>query len=179
LAHCDPARLEDRIRRIVGVVEAAFSSAVPIRLRRRSRAAVHRSTVPRPSRHAPVLVSWVCRRGQTTIGPGTGGRLGWPSRRATRLHPEANVAKMHAGVPLTDEDRRPWLERVAAWIDGQRAKKHPGIITCSDAQTRLSSDNSSGSAGSPAGLSAQRQTYRRTFWRPQRPLHAVAVQADR
>jgi carbohydrate kinase (thermoresistant glucokinase family) len=32
---------------------------------------------------------------------------------------------------LTDEDRRPWLERVAAWIDAQRAAKQPGIITCS------------------------------------------------
>ena len=38
---------------------------------------------------------------------------------------------MHAGIPLTDEDRLPWLERVAAWIDAQRAKKQPGIITCS------------------------------------------------
>jgi carbohydrate kinase (thermoresistant glucokinase family) len=38
---------------------------------------------------------------------------------------------MHAGIPLTDADRGPWLERVAAWIDGQRAKKQPGIITCS------------------------------------------------
>ena len=38
---------------------------------------------------------------------------------------------MHAGIPLTDADRLPWLERVAAWIDWQRAKKQPGIITCS------------------------------------------------
>src|SRR5262249_58466133 len=44
---------------------------------------------------------------------------------------EANVAKMHAGIPLTDADRQPWLEAVAAWIDGQRANKQPGIITCS------------------------------------------------
>jgi carbohydrate kinase (thermoresistant glucokinase family) len=36
---------------------------------------------------------------------------------------------MHAGIPLTDADRLPWLERVAAWIDGQRAKKQPGIVT--------------------------------------------------
>ncbi len=35
------------------------------------------------------------------------------------------------GIPLTDADRQPWLERVAAWIDGQRVKKQPGIITCS------------------------------------------------
>jgi carbohydrate kinase (thermoresistant glucokinase family) len=47
------------------------------------------------------------------------------------LHPESNVAKMQAGIPLTDADREPWLEAVAAWIDGQRARKMPGIITCS------------------------------------------------
>ena len=38
---------------------------------------------------------------------------------------------MHAGIGLNDADRRPWLEAVAAWIDGQRAKSRPGIITCS------------------------------------------------
>jgi carbohydrate kinase (thermoresistant glucokinase family) len=38
---------------------------------------------------------------------------------------------MHAGIPLTDADRQPWLEAVAAWIDRQRARKQPGIITCS------------------------------------------------
>jgi hypothetical protein len=38
-------------------------------------------------------------------------------------------------MPLTDADRLPWLERVAAWIDGQRAKKQPGIITSEDPLT--------------------------------------------
>jgi ribose 5-phosphate isomerase A len=38
---------------------------------------------------------------------------------------------MHAGLPLTDADREPWLERVTAWIDSQRASRQPGIITCS------------------------------------------------
>ena len=59
------------------------------------------------------------------------GTLGWPFEEGDALHPESNVAKMHAGIPLTDADREPWLGRVAAWIDGQRAKKQPGIITCS------------------------------------------------
>jgi carbohydrate kinase (thermoresistant glucokinase family) len=58
-------------------------------------------------------------------------RLGWPLEEGDTLHPEVNVAKMHAGIPLTDADRKPWLERVAAWIDVQRVKKQPGIITCS------------------------------------------------
>src|SRR5262249_55874734 len=58
-------------------------------------------------------------------------RLGWPFEEGDALHPEVNVAKMHAGIPLTDQDRQPWLEAVAAWIDAQRAKRQPGIITCS------------------------------------------------
>ena len=47
------------------------------------------------------------------------------------FHPKANIEKMHKGTPLTDADRLPWLECVAAWIDEQRAKKQPAVITCS------------------------------------------------
>jgi Cyclic nucleotide-binding domain len=61
----------------------------------------------------------------------SGARLGWPFEEGDSLHPESNIAKMHAGIPLTDADRLPWLQRVAAWIDEQRSKKQPGIITCS------------------------------------------------
>jgi ribose 5-phosphate isomerase A len=55
----------------------------------------------------------------------------WSFEEGDTFHPEVNIAKMHAGIPLTDVDRQPWLEAVAAWIDGQRARKQPGIITCS------------------------------------------------
>jgi len=76
-------------------------------------------------------VMGVSGAGKTTIGEELAARLGWPFEEGDSLHPEANVAKMHAGIPLTDADRQPWLERVAAWIDAQRAAKRPGIITCS------------------------------------------------
>jgi carbohydrate kinase (thermoresistant glucokinase family) len=66
--------------------------------------------------------------GKSTIAEELAARLGWPFEEGDALHPDA---KMHAGIPLTDADREPWLERVAAWIDAQRAKKQPGIITCS------------------------------------------------
>ena len=69
--------------------------------------------------------------GKSTIAQELTARLGWSFEEGDALHPEANIAKMHAGIPLTDADRQPWLERVAAWIDGQRANKQPGIITCS------------------------------------------------
>jgi carbohydrate kinase (thermoresistant glucokinase family) len=69
--------------------------------------------------------------GKSTVAERLAARLGWPFEEGDTLHPEINIAKMHAGIPLTDVDRQPWLERVAAWIDSQRAKKQPGIITCS------------------------------------------------
>jgi carbohydrate kinase (thermoresistant glucokinase family) len=69
--------------------------------------------------------------GKSAVAQELAARLGWPFEEGDALHTEANVAKMHAGIPLTDVDRQPWLERVAAWIDDQRANKQPGIITCS------------------------------------------------
>jgi gluconokinase len=59
------------------------------------------------------------------------GRLGWPFQEGDDLHPAANVDKMRRGHALTDEDRIPWLETVAAWIDERRAAGEPGIVTCS------------------------------------------------
>jgi carbohydrate kinase (thermoresistant glucokinase family) len=69
--------------------------------------------------------------GKTTIAQMLAARLGWRFQEGDSLHPAANVAKMHAGIPLTDADRQPWLAHVSAWIDKQRAKQQPGIITCS------------------------------------------------
>jgi len=69
--------------------------------------------------------------GKSAVAKEVAARLGWPFEEGDWLHPEANVAKMHAGIALTDSDRQPWLEAVAAWIDGHRAKGQPGIITCS------------------------------------------------
>ena len=47
------------------------------------------------------------------------------------MHPPSNVQKMHAGIPLTDEDRAPWLAAIKHWIDGQVAAHAPGLVTCS------------------------------------------------
>jgi ribose 5-phosphate isomerase A len=129
----DPARLEERIKRIVGVVESGLfvGRADPVfvadaaGVRRLDSASRHRG-------NPPILVMMgVSGSGKSTIAEELSARLGWPFEEGDSLHPESNVAKMHAGIPLTDADRLPWLEHVAAWIDQQRAKKQPGIITCS------------------------------------------------
>jgi len=129
----DPARLEDRIRRVVGVVESGLfiGRADPVFVA--DATGVHRLDSARAHRGSPpiLVVMGISGAGKTTIAQELAARLGWAFEEGDALHPEANVAKMHAGIPLTDADRQPWLEAVAAWIDGQRVKKQPGIITCS------------------------------------------------
>ncbi len=129
----DPARLNDRIRHIIGVVDSGLfiSRADPVFMadasgvQRLNSARSHRGTPP------VLVIMGVSGAGKTTIAEALVARLGWAFEEGDSLHPDVNIAKMHAGIPLTDEDRQPWLERVAAWIDAQRAKKQPGIITCS------------------------------------------------
>lgn len=66
------------------------------------------STLPRPS----IVLMGVSGCGKTTVGALLAARLRVPFVDGDALHPQSNVAKMHAGVPLTDADRAPWLDRV-------------------------------------------------------------------
>jgi ribose 5-phosphate isomerase A len=129
----DPARLEERIARIVGVVESGLfiCRADPVFVAEAG--GIHCLESARTHRGNPpiLVIMGISGSGKSTIAEILAARLGWTFQEGDNLHPEANVAKMHAGVPLTDDDRKPWLERVAAWIDGQRARKQPGIVTCS------------------------------------------------
>jgi ribose 5-phosphate isomerase A len=129
----DPARLEERIGRIVGVVESGLfiGRADPVFVADTD--AVHRLDSARAHRGKPpiLVIMGVSGAGKSTVAQELSVRLGWPFKEGDTLHPEVNVAKMHAGIPLTDADRHPWLDRVAAWIDDQRNRKQPGIITCS------------------------------------------------
>jgi gluconokinase len=80
----------------------------------------------------PVLaVMGVSGSGKTTVGSLLAGRLGWVYAEADDFHPDANLAKMAAGHPLTDEDRAPWLAAIAAWIDARIARNEAGVVTCS------------------------------------------------
>jgi carbohydrate kinase (thermoresistant glucokinase family) len=78
-----------------------------------------------------VIVMGVSASGKTTVGVPLAKRLGWRFQEGDDLHPPANIAKMKSGIPLTDEDRWPWLHAIAALIDQWRAEGDSGVITCS------------------------------------------------
>jgi gluconokinase len=78
-----------------------------------------------------IVIMGVAGSGKTTVGALLAGRLRWPYAEADNFHPQSNVDKMAAGHPLTDEDRRPWLEAIGRWIDERRAQNEPGVVSCS------------------------------------------------
>ena len=80
----------------------------------------------------PVVVTMgVSGSGKTTIARGIAAELGWTMVEGDAFHPPANVAKMSAGTPLTDDDRWPWLAAIAAEIDRLRASGQPAVVACS------------------------------------------------
>jgi gluconokinase len=76
-----------------------------------------------------VVVMGVTGAGKSTVGTKLAERLGVPFRDADDFHPPANIAKMSAGQPLTDDDRWPWLDAIGAHLAA-----HGGtgcVVTCS------------------------------------------------
>lgn len=69
--------------------------------------------------------------GKTTIGGQLAERLGWNFYDADNFHPVANVEKMASGVPLNDDDRRPWLLALHDLITNSLAENKPGVLACS------------------------------------------------
>ncbi len=70
--------------------------------------------------------------GKSTVGKLLADRLGWPFLDADEFHPPANVAKMAAGTPLTDEDRQPWLEL----LNGKLRALPGAVLACSALKER-------------------------------------------
>jgi len=98
-----------------------------------------------------VLVMGVSGVGKTTLAQALAAALGWPFQEGDALHPPENVAKMAAGVALSDDDRGPWLDRIKAWIAARREAGEPGVITCS-ALKRAYRDRILGSAAERLGV---------------------------
>lgn len=78
-----------------------------------------------------IIVMGVSGSGKTTIAEALAERLGFACEDADTYHPASNVAKMHSGIPLTDEDRWPWLRAIAQAIDRKAEASTPVVIACS------------------------------------------------
>lgn len=76
-----------------------------------------------------VVVMGVSGTGKTTIGSLLAARLGVPYAEGDDFHPEANIAKMSAGIPLEDVDRWPWLDTIGWWAHGRAGLG--GVVSCS------------------------------------------------
>jgi carbohydrate kinase (thermoresistant glucokinase family) len=103
-----------------------------------------------------LIVMGVSGSGKSTIAEAINTHLHWPFQEGDALHPPSNVQKMHAGIPLTDEDRAPWLQAIKTWIDARVAASEPGLVTCS----------------------ALRRTYRDTLVCGRSQVHLLYLKAD-
>lgn len=109
-----------------------------------------------------VVTMGVCGSGKTTVGERLAERFGVAFRDADEFHPPANVEKMSAGVPLTDDDRLPWLDAVGAAIR-DAAPASPVVVSCS-ALKRAYRERIKAIAGRPVDfvfLTGPRDTLRR------------------
>jgi gluconokinase len=80
---------------------------------------------------AVIVVMGVSGSGKTTVAEALARRLRCDFAEGDAFHPEANVAKMRAGIPLDDLDREPWLDAIAAWIAQVRDSGKRCVVACS------------------------------------------------
>jgi gluconokinase len=78
-----------------------------------------------------IILMGVSGSGKTTIGARLARVLGWPFYDGDRFHPPANIAKMQQGMPLTDEDRWPWLQALRAHIEICIQQGVSAVLACS------------------------------------------------
>jgi gluconokinase len=78
-----------------------------------------------------LVVMGVSGSGKSTIADELAARLGWRYEDGDKFHPPANVAKMSAGHPLTDDDRWPWLQAIADEIDRVCKARQRAVVACS------------------------------------------------
>lgn len=84
-----------------------------------------------PTAPLVAVVMGVSGCGKSTIGTRLAKALGWDFLEGDDLHSAAAIAKMHAGHPLNDGDRAPWLAAIAAWIAEHVQEGRGGVATCS------------------------------------------------
>jgi len=85
---------------------------------------------------AVLVVMGVSGCGKSTIGTQIAIQLHWEFEDGDWFHPSRNVDKMQHGIPLTDEDRAPWLISIANFIDTTRSAGRHAVIACSALKRR-------------------------------------------
>ncbi len=78
-----------------------------------------------------IVLMGVSGCGKTTIGTNLARRLNWEYQEGDALHPQKNILKMSEGIPLNDDDRKPWIARIADWIETRCIAGRDGVISCS------------------------------------------------
>ena len=78
-----------------------------------------------------VILMGVSGSGKTTVGRKLADELGWSFYEGDDFHSETRIEKMSRGVPLTDEDRRPWLAALRAVVDRAIEKEENAVLACS------------------------------------------------
>ena len=78
-----------------------------------------------------LVVMGVTSSGKSTIAEAFAARFGWAYRDGDDFHSPQNVEKMRSGIPLTDEDRWPWLRSIAAWLRENREAGRHALVPCS------------------------------------------------
>lgn len=77
------------------------------------------------------MLMGVSGSGKSTVGKLLAARLGWEFHDGDDLHSEDSVRKMASGIPLTDDDRWPWLERIGQVMEQCDRAGHNAVIACS------------------------------------------------
>ena len=78
-----------------------------------------------------IIIMGTTGSGKTTVGELLAHRVGWSFADADDYHSAANKAKMHAGIPLTDSDRIPWLDALHNQIEQWLAENKNVVLACS------------------------------------------------
>lgn len=83
------------------------------------------------AKNTHIVVMGVSGTGKTTVAQALAREFAFEFTEGDDLHPQANIDKMSAGIPLNDEDRAPWLHAIAQWMTSQAQQNENTVVSCS------------------------------------------------